>query len=304
MFLPPGDAMIPHEDVPFREYHRLYSSAVATANAEGKSSVDSESLPVACGRLVSVAQRKDDSHLRYSMSSNVYTAQVFATECSVDGEAGINCWMQCMSVVGLSCGQSAECVDPATGQIVDGDTVTCPECIPECVSSSENSSSMFDGYCYGSGVTMFMEGFTSIAYEPKGTTSCLNLLFLHWTLDSKLKFGFACVGVFLFGVLVQYLSKLRRELGKLKVTLRNNTLIVVVHGVQIVFGYFAMLVAMTYSIELFSMICAGLFVGFALFNVQALAAEAIDPCCPPEPQEDSKSLEAPLLVASMGNSSL
>ena len=40
-----------------------------------------------------------------------------------------------------------------------------------------------------------------------------------------------------------------------------------------------MLVAMTYSVELFSMVIAGLTVGFGVFNLKRPAAESIEPFC-------------------------
>ena len=43
-------------------------------------------------------------------------------------------------------------------------------------------------------------------------------------------------------------------------------LIILMYGVNVTSGYFAMLVAMTYSVELFSCMILGLVLGHALFN--------------------------------------
>jgi len=44
-------------------------------------------------------------------------------------------------------------------------------------------------------------------------------------------------------------------------------------------GYLAMLVAMTYSVELFICMVLGLVMGHAIFNTEAAVGESVDPCC-------------------------
>ena len=61
---------------------------------------------------------------------------------------------------------------------------------------------------------MFMAGFTAVALEPKGSTECLNLLFPTWTLNSPLKLGFACVGVLLAAVGLQFVTHMRLALSQ------------------------------------------------------------------------------------------
>ena len=48
--------------------------------------------------------------------------------------------------------------------------------------------------------------------------------------------------------------------------LLSPVLIVLMYGVNVCSGYFAMLVAMTYSVELFTCMIVGLVLGHALFN--------------------------------------
>ena len=50
-------------------------------------------------------------------------------------------------------------------------------------------------------------------------------------------------------------------------------------GLNILSGYLAMLVAMTYSVELFLCMVAGLVAGHAIFNSGAAVGESVDPCC-------------------------
>ena len=44
-------------------------------------------------------------------------------------------------------------------------------------------------------------------------------------------------------------------------------------------GYLAMLVAMTYSVELFLCVVAGLVIGHGVFNLGTPVGETVDPCC-------------------------
>lgn len=50
-------------------------------------------------------------------------------------------------------------------------------------------------------------------------------------------------------------------------------------AVQAVLGYFLMLIAMTYQVELFLAVVLGLGVGHTLFNVQEPVSESVDACC-------------------------
>ena len=50
-------------------------------------------------------------------------------------------------------------------------------------------------------------------------------------------------------------------------------------GLNLILGYLAMLVAMTYSIELFCCVVIGLCLGHFVFNTKSAVGESIDPCC-------------------------
>ena len=55
--------------------------------------------------------------------------------------------------------------------------------------------------------------------------------------------------------------------------------VVSLFGLNLILGYLAMLVAMTYSIELFLCVVFGLCVGHFTFNTKSVVGESIDPCC-------------------------
>ena len=62
-------------------------------------------------------------------------------------------------------------------------------------------------------------------------------------------------------------------------------------GINLALGYMAMLVAMTYSLELFSCVVFGLIIGHAIFNMKQPVGESIDPCCAPSQNNDEKPSE-------------
>ncbi len=140
----------------------------------------------------------------------------------------------------------------------------------------------FDGLCYGSGTTMFMNGFTSISSEKKGSTECVNYLFINWTLDNTVKYVFACFGTLFMGIFIQGIAHIRMKLSSNKT--KNNIIklqIIIIYGVQMCFSYFLMLLAMTYSTELFCMVIIGLTIGYGVFHLNNNngLSENVEPCC-------------------------
>lgn len=132
-----------------------------------------------------------------------------------------------------------------------------------------------DEFCYGVGTSMFMSGFTTISSEDRGSTACMNLFFDHWTLNSKLKYVFACIGIFALAVFFEYLKVLKRQLMGLSLMKRSpvwvkDAVSVLFYGCQLTISYFLMLAAMTYSTELFSAMICGLTLGYALFTLKSM----------------------------------
>ncbi len=123
-----------------------------------------------------------------------------------------------------------------------------------------------------------MNGFTSIASEKKGSTECINFMFIEWTLDNKVKYVFGCIGTLLMGIFIQGISYIRIKLNK-----KNNQIIIlIIYSIQMTLSYFLMLLAMTYSTELFCMVVIGLTIGYGYFFIYKdnnKLAENIEPCC-------------------------
>merc|ERR1719483_310147 len=70
----------------------------------------------------------------------------------------------------------------------------------------------------------------------------------------------------------------RRILPRLRGVSRRAA-IIFLFALNIASGYLAMLVAMTYSMELFICMVVGLVLGHAIFNTEAPVGESVDPCC-------------------------
>mmetsp|Transcript_1659 Transcript_1659/g.2921 ORF Transcript_1659/g.2921 Transcript_1659/m.2921 type:complete len:790 (+) Transcript_1659:117-2486(+) len=311
MYLPPSDALLPtaateggDQGIPFRydQYRRMEmqhlnsaSSPLPTGSGAG---ADAASLPSACGHKISsnmdvrgaVKSSHDHDHdhsmTGQSMASS-YSHLVGNDLCGASDGTGVMCWTQCMSVAGLPCGLEAECVDTATGEVVDGN-IMCPsdhencelQCVEQNDPNSENSTDFYDDYCWGNGVTMYMNGFKSISGSHQGKTECINLFFEEWTLDNKSFFAAACIGVFFLGMFIELLVLLRRRVfNEMSSSLLRNLIMVLLHGTNVVLSYFIMLVAMTYNVELFCMAVSGLTVGFTMFNIAEPPRHTTDPCC-------------------------
>lgn len=122
-----------------------------------------------------------------------------------------------------------------------------------------------------------MTGFEFMSKE----TPCVLLWFPAWNLNSRLKFGFACFGVFLLGLVIEVLIMVRRTLSQHegRRTVARRALLIWLFAANITLGYFAMLVAMTYSAELFMCVLAGMVLGHAVLNSDGPVGETAEPCC-------------------------
>ncbi len=252
MYLPPADAVIPQEQMKYSDYNELmmkYAPTVASRGEHQDSSLQSL-LPSACGGYIEGVGR-----IMTANDDNCPVGQLW-------------CWSRCMSTADLPCGDDAVCWNSDTNEISPGDLHCSPgsACNPACLDEPGGNSSS-NGYCIGAGTSMFMQGFVSIVSEDSGSTECVNLWFTEWTLDSKVKYGFACIGVFLFCIFIQFLQTLRGGVNSLSNDKYVRIILnILLYGINVTCGYFAMLVAMTYSAELFAMICVGMTVGYGIFH--------------------------------------
>jgi len=232
MILPPYDAWI-YDQMTYKEFKQKQISQVQ----------NDMSLPVAC------------SNHRELTSS-------------VCPPGTIHCWMQCMSSSNLTCGASALCWDTYANKEMDGSKMCTPSkaCQLQCpIIKNDTIVEEWEGFCYGSGTTMIMEGMKSIIFSKKGDTPCTNLIFEHVTLNNSLKYCFGCLIVLIVCILSQYLTLYRLKLSSEPKYWGRK---IVLYFIQMNLGYIIMLVTMTYSVELFLMVTLGLTIGYAIFNVK------------------------------------
>lgn len=116
-------------------------------------------------------------------------------------------------------------------------------------------------YCYG-GTSMYMDGF------HWQDSTCVILLFPSWVLSTPGKFGLACFGSILFGIVLELVLYKRRSVYALPAGFRRLILSAFVYGAQLTMGYFIMLIVMTYSGPLLLSCIIGMVIGHVMFNAQ------------------------------------
>lgn len=295
MFLPPADALVVSTSpaMPFSQFRDEQRRQVAETAIGG----------LGCDLGFGVGSPASDGNggarSRLDVAGTPVTADEHHRQLSDDGCADdeVLCWMQCMPVDDLWCGADAQCVDMVTDEVIDGN-IMCPEsdtslCQLECTSQPHNSSS--GGFCSGGGLDMYMTGFTSVT---ESDVACLNLLFKDWTLDNSGKFAGGCIGTILLGVLTEWLTLVRRKTHKqMPSSAKRDVFMIGLYGAQVTLGYFLMLLAMTYSLEIFICVLGGLIVGHGLFNLSAPPPAGTDPCCVGRETIDGELL-SPLIASS------
>jgi len=229
-------------------------------------------------------------------------ARVKRSECEAGEEF---CWMTCLALPEAGCSAAPQCLNrdgaacctrDTTENCADMDASCAWQCHHNTTAEQREQGGQQDGqqggqqgekagqdgqFCRGPGTDMFMQGFTASG-NPR--EACVILLFSSWTLDTRAKFAAGCLGVILLGIAIEALLcfrrlvQSRRLLGRITGTIRRGV-IVFLFGLNILSGYLAMLVAMTYSVELFLCMVAGLVAGHAIFNTGAAVGESVDPCC-------------------------
>ena len=161
-------------------------------------------------------------------------------------------------------------------------------CKWECKDNEDdNDTDLKNDFCNGA-TDMYMSGFEAAGVDKRNP--CVILFITSWTLDSRPKFVIACFGVAFMGFLIEVLICVRRRITSRKrlspylvaprPSIRQWSSIIL-FGLNLFLGYLAMLVAMTYSMELFICVIIGLMIGHACFNSKAAIGETVDPCCAP-----------------------
>ncbi len=215
------------------------------------------------------------------LSSRDHWVEAMDATCA-QGEA--YCWMGCYPL-------PSEC--PRVTDAVcfsDVTNVTCstepggkpmdPTCKWQC-KPEEPPQYRMSSYCNGK-MDMLMFGF-DVSGDKRNP--CIVLFVEAWTLDSRTKFYAACVGVMALGFSIEAVIALRRTISRRRRLFlkagpaSRKAIILTLFAFNLVLGYLAMLVAMTYSVELFCFVVLGLVVGHGVFNLSSAVGDSIDPCC-------------------------
>jgi len=229
-------------------------------------------------------------------SSNSFRSLVdVAGTCN--GQNEIYCWMACRPTDGLSCGvgQTIQCIQGSTGNLWTTENEHCYDCTPMCYSASNNTggiakstSPVCNTNLYAT--NMYMDGFNGV--DPN--RACLVFLFQTWVMDTPVKYAFGSIGSFAIGMFIELVILIRRELKKGRSARKyrllqkiadavshpklHSFLLIFLYGLQLVFAYFAMLLAMSFAAVIFSMVMLGFIAGHFLFNFET-AAGGNEACC-------------------------
>lgn len=242
------------------------------------------------------SDRTDTEHMQsFGCSKSLIHAELGLGGCAKNE---IFCWTQCMplseTVNADACnakGMDLVCAD-AKGNIWQSGM--CTQCKPKCQAPKKDDGS--DGFCSGVLTVMFTEGFTKFGKDP--SDACLVFLFDFLVIDNWTKYYASALCAFAIGMMVEYVVHMRRKLqnNEYKTSLFSPAVVkTCMHLVQVVLGYFAMLIAMTFSSILFIATVLGISFGHYIFNYFAVVTESdvccqyMDPPTPDPPQDECTS---------------
>lgn len=152
-------------------------------------------------------------------------------------------------------------------------------------------------YCDAEMATdMSMTGFRTTASFANGKGPCVVLLFESWTLRTPIEFCIGCLFSACLGLAMQAMANVLRRMERhyaaklvLERGAKERLLVGVLYFVQMSLAYACMLIAMTYQVELFFSVCAGLTAGHVIFAIQPNSSALgqnlprHEPCCSAEP---------------------
>lgn len=290
MFLPPAQAWLQEQNSTFAELRAAIvtaakAAAVYTSSIKDKQRVQDIALPAGCGVGWTTAAAAATASLSTKASSSIaMTSSVIPgslpyysrSSSADDGDCSTDemyCWMKCYPVSSVTCESYEEvtCVDADGNPANPGEMNSANHL--GCVGVAYSDPG---GFCQGVGVTMYMQGFVSYVtgdYRTKGgntTPQCLALWFDDWVLNTESRFAAACFGCILLGILtesISYLRRIARANVKSAAFIVQLLVMCTLYASQLTLGYFAMLVAMTYQVELFVCIVSGLAIGHGIFSM-------------------------------------
>lgn len=168
-----------------------------------------------------------------------------------------------------------------------------------------------ESFCSGLPSVMYMNGF-SLDFSKRENDACIVFLFSGWEANNFFKYWVVVFFSFALGVIVEYVVYIRRTFqntgqlylrpskflkslnhrdspGSETTFLTDTTMLnvdsrsykvkfMLLHVLQVVVGYFAMLIAMTYSTVLFTSVVLGICCGHLMFNYKEPVTRG-EVCC-------------------------
>lgn len=140
-------------------------------------------------------------------------------------------------------------------------------------------------FCNGIPTDMFMEGFVALLDDSRKDGPCLVMFLNSWMVDSWAKFVLACVASVFAGIFVEANQAARSQIGKYldsnmpKRRYVAGAIKLALYATHRVVGYLVMLMAMTYSIEIFVAVVLGLTAGHGIFNLKRPVTQGETACC-------------------------
>ncbi|KAF4673586.1 hypothetical protein FOL47_010393 [Perkinsus chesapeaki] len=225
------------------------------------------------------------AYQQFFMAPQAFQSRRMLSQCAA---GQVYCWLRCMTPPEGCPAENAVCWDFRKSDLCDMSPGKMnPDCALRHVFSlsidvTAEETVKEDNFCESS-TDMIMSGFQFLWSEHR---TCI-ILFLHpLVLNTRLKFALGMLAVFCLGIVAEASMRLRKRtensLSTSRSTLRGKMILVLLFSINLILAYMAMLVAMTYSAELFLSVVLGVAVGrIFLSNDQRgdYRSDAVDPCC-------------------------
>ena len=173
--------------------------------------------------------------------------------------------------------KNIQCTNPKTNSPEGCEAVH--NCDLTCTVDSGGSDRPF---CRGS-TDMLMSGFASLLYDGLSdsaeTNNCVMLFHERFVLDEPWKFFLGLLFTVVFGIFTEFWVSQRRKLSVDLRRRRGKMIKAAMYAFNMVVGYLIMLIAMTYSLELFLAVIVGLGIGHVTFNTDAPVGDSVTACC-------------------------
>jgi Ctr copper transporter family len=283
----PESAIIQKEPPRTLSQMRASLTSILSSNFDDRNNEVPDVISIGCGSVPSSTDNLQVSrHLPQKIISRRRLQHVGGPE-DCNNSTNFFCWMSCLDIPEKDkaeayekAGYSLYCLDPSVlsssnllqavaecpygvhnAKCLGSWQITVPG-IPSTQVSVNSNDTKQEPFCYG-GTSMYMDGF------HWRDSVCVIYLFPSWVLNSEGKFAAAALGSIFVGGLLEWIIMRRRTVLSVMSPGRSRLFAAAAcYGAQLSLGYFAMLVAMTYSWPLFICIILGIVSGHILFNAK------------------------------------